>query len=96
MTWRGLPRPHHADVTLPLQTDHDSDGLLSKTQGGTDPDDTQYDVDGDTLSDFASLEQSIGANPLLADTDGDRLSDAEAVMAAQCAAGGHRRRRQVE
>jgi len=66
-------------LPFPVLKDADGDGLLSKAYpGGNDPDDSQYDTDGDGLSD--SFELSLGTNPRMADTDDDGLLDSEEVV----------------
>lgn len=58
--------------------DSDGDGLVVKSQGGIDPDDTKADTDGDGLADSYELEQSrngVAFDPQKCDTDGDGLTD---------------------
>ncbi len=62
-------------LVFPPQKDFDGDGLLSKADGGTDPDDTSFDTDGDGLDD--RFELTTGLNPNSADSDQDGLTDAE-------------------
>jgi hypothetical protein len=68
---------------LPGQHDRDNDGLLARIDHGTDPDDTQWDTDGDTLSDSWEMEMAatpaaeggFAFDPVSADTDQDGLRD---------------------
>lgn len=62
-------------LTFPSLKDADGDGLLSKSSGGADPDDSHWDDDGDGLSD--SFEVQNGVDPDNADTDLDGLLDGE-------------------
>ena len=67
------------DDAFPTLMDADGDGLLSPAHKGPDPDDTQWDTDGDCLSDAYELElrqAGISSDPGDPDTDGDGLSDA--------------------
>jgi len=65
--------------------DADGDGLIARAYKGDDPDDTQWDTDGDGLSDAWEMQMSSRASdeggyfydPRNADTDGDGLSDGE-------------------
>jgi uncharacterized repeat protein (TIGR01451 family) len=71
------------DQFAPL-ADADGDGLLSSVYGGIDPDDGQWDTDGDGLSDARELqlrEQGIAVSPDVADADGDGLTDLQEVRA---------------
>ena len=49
------------DEKFPTLADGDGDGLLSSAKGGADPNDSKWDSDGDSLSDFWELEN--GFNP---------------------------------
>ncbi|MGC9396741.1 MAG: LamG-like jellyroll fold domain-containing protein, partial [Anaerolineae bacterium] len=68
-----------------LFRDADGDGLLAQTYGGSDPDDTTWDADGDGLSDAWELDKSSIAadeggqffDPRDPDTDDDGLDDGE-------------------
>lgn len=61
-------------ANFPVLKDADGDGLMSKAfPGGSDPDDSLFDTDGDGLSDFA--EAAFGTNPRMVDTDDDGLDD---------------------
>ncbi len=62
---------------FPRLKDADGDGLRVKAAGGSDPDDSKWDTDGDLLSDY--FETEIGSNPSLKDSDGDGLSDYDEV-----------------
>ncbi|MDX1413779.1 MAG: LamG-like jellyroll fold domain-containing protein [Candidatus Promineifilaceae bacterium] len=63
--------------------DKDGDGLLPSNEGGIDPDENNWDADGDNLSDSYELtisgrtpdEGGMPLDPLNADTDGDSLRD---------------------
>ncbi|MCB0156586.1 MAG: hypothetical protein KDD83_00520, partial [Caldilineaceae bacterium] len=63
--------------------DADGDGLLATEYGGVDPDDTQWDLDGDTLSDgyeltvrsLTSDQGGVALDERLADTDSDGIRD---------------------
>ncbi len=65
--------------------DADGDGLLPLGAGGTDPDNTTWDVDGDNLSDQYELDMRAltveeggeELDPMLKDTDGDGILDNE-------------------
>ncbi|MBN2446516.1 MAG: hypothetical protein JXO22_07320, partial [Phycisphaerae bacterium] len=66
------------------QKDYDNDGLIAREYGGLDPDDMQWDMDGDGVSDGVEMAQRAQGkgmlfdNPLTGhDTDEDGLSDAE-------------------
>ena len=63
----------------PYPMDADGDGLMSTRYNGNDPDDTRWDTDGDTLSDYfevTSGQWGGGAlDPTKADSEGDGLSD---------------------
>lgn len=61
------------EMTFPMLLDADGDGLAA----ATDPNDSRWDADGDTLRD--GYEVSIGSNPSLPDSDGDGLADADEV-----------------
>jgi hypothetical protein len=73
------------DANLPSLSDRDNDGLLGSSVQGNDPDDTQWDTDGDGLSD--QWEITMAARPAIAggyafnprnpDTDNDGLKDGE-------------------
>ncbi len=71
-----------------LFKDKDGDGLIAKAYGGNDPDDTQWDTDGDGLSDGWEMQMSSRRadqggsfyDPLKADTDGDGLSDYDEMI----------------
>ncbi|MBK9051468.1 MAG: hypothetical protein IPL78_11290 [Chloroflexi bacterium] len=63
------------DDSLPAQVDGDNDGLLSSD--GNDPGDSNFDTDGDTLSDYYEIIH--GLNPNSADADFDGLNDAEEI-----------------
>ena len=64
-------------------TDVDGDGLLAVADGGIDPDDTNWDTDGDGLADgyeasYAALGLENGGGPIsltAKDTDGDGVCD---------------------
>ncbi|MCB8990047.1 MAG: hypothetical protein H6665_05455 [Ardenticatenaceae bacterium] len=58
---------------LGVQVDRDGDGI-SRSQ---DPNDANWDTDGDRLPDLAEIEN--GSSPILADKDGDGLTDAEEI-----------------
>ena len=64
-------------VTFPRLKDADNDGLRNLLDGGSDPDDSDWDSDDDGLSDFREL--ALGTNPESADTDNDTLTDLEEV-----------------
>ncbi len=68
------------DDKFPMLQDADGDGLISSAFGGPDPADHTPDYDGDGLSDFFELQQSV-TNPQLADSDGDGLCDNQEVHA---------------
>lgn len=58
--------------------DADGDGVISQLHNGNDPDDSQWDTDGDGLSDARELAlraEGIAVSPESADTDGDSLDD---------------------
>ena len=60
--------------------DFDGDGLRSAASGGLDPDDENWDSDGDGLSDsfeLAQREQGSAYSPTSTDTDGDGLDDGD-------------------
>ncbi len=65
--------------------DRDNDGLISRIFHGSDPDDTNWDTDGDTLSDSWEMEMAatpaaeggFAFDPKQADTDHDGLRDNE-------------------
>ena len=59
------------DLHFPGLDDADGDGLYVDA----DPNDSQWDTDGDELSDL--YEKGLGSNPTVEDTDGDGLSDAQ-------------------
>ena len=61
------------DLTFPRLKDADGDDLLNKADGGSDPDDSQWDTDFDGLSDL--YEAQNGSDPRQRDVDGDGLSD---------------------
>lgn len=61
------------DDSFPFLSDADGDGLMR----GNDPDDSQWDTDGDGLSDL--VEYQIGSDPRSGDADSDGLSDYEEV-----------------
>ena len=48
-------------VRFPVQPDFDGDGLLAQVKGGADPDDGQWDTDGDGLND--AFEYQRGTDP---------------------------------
>jgi hypothetical protein len=56
-----------ASLPFPTQKDRDGDGLLAKSQGGSDPDDSKRDTDGDGIDDPG--EQALGTNASLADSE---------------------------
>lgn len=61
-------------LTFPRMKDFDGDGLFNQAEpGGTDPNDSSADSDGDGLTDDFELRNQT--NPTLWDTDGDGLSD---------------------
>lgn len=74
---------------FPAPKDADGDGLTSWAAGGLDPDDTQWDTDGDGVSDRVEMEWcGVGSttpgatggpamDPRKADTDGDGLNDGD-------------------
>ncbi len=92
-TWRTRNLPAWLVNTMPkglhfpAHRDYDGDGLLSASApgGGSDPDDTRWDTDGDGLSDYFEVNwrapdgSGAGLNPRTPDTDGDGLSDAEEI-----------------
>jgi len=70
-------------VAISLSGDEDNDGLPAwwESQYGLDdnnPADVSSDVDGDLLDALAEFE--AGTSPILADTDGDNLSDYDEIM----------------
>ncbi|MCP5096129.1 MAG: hypothetical protein GY943_11290, partial [Chloroflexi bacterium] len=65
------------ELTFPRLKDADNDGLRHVLDGGSDPNDNDWDTDDDGLSDFR--EHAIGTNPEDADTDNDSLTDYEEV-----------------
>ncbi len=62
-------------LPFPVQEDFDGDGL----NRWVDPDDSDWDSDGDGLSD--SFEVRFGGSPTRCDTDGDGLGDYEEARA---------------
>ncbi len=66
-------RGGNLSLQFPRMADADGDGLHYTI----DPDDSNFDTDGDGLTDFR--EKEIGSNPLLGNSDGDALSDLEEV-----------------
>ncbi|MCO5189956.1 MAG: hypothetical protein M9918_17410 [Anaerolineae bacterium] len=62
-------------VAFEVQQDSDNDGLIVGELGGSDPDDSDSDVDGDTVSDYVEL--TIGTDPNDPDSDDDGLTDGE-------------------
>ncbi len=70
--------------------DADGDGLLPFSAGGVDPDDSNWDVDGDNLSDAFEIsmraltvdEGGEQLDAMLADSDGDSILDNEELLLA--------------
>jgi len=60
-------------LVFPRQLDFDGDGELNQADGGSDPDDSRWDTDGDLLSDLFELQ--TGSDPTNPDADGDGLTD---------------------
>lgn len=75
------PGGRHAlawDRRFPTFDDADFDGLLAGAVGGLDPDDTDWDIDDDGLSDTTEIERQqagLAMSPRFWDTDADGLSD---------------------
>ncbi|MCP4164656.1 MAG: LamG domain-containing protein [Chloroflexi bacterium] len=68
------------DERFPTLADGDGDGLRSGAKGGIDPDDANWDADGDTLADgfeLARRQEGEMYSPLSCDTDGDSLPDVQ-------------------
>jgi len=68
------------DAAFPALDDADGDGALGSARGGLDPNDRDWDTDGDGLSDGFELEQrqaGLAFSPGLWDTDEDGLTDAQ-------------------
>ncbi len=68
------------DARLATPRDADGDGLIAARYDGNDPDDTQWDTDGDGLSDAYEMllrQDGVVVSYDLQDTDSDGLSDAE-------------------
>jgi hypothetical protein len=68
------------DPLFPSLRDADGDGLHSRAHGGMDPDDANWDTDGDRISDRVELEwrqRGITLSPNSWDSDGDGLTDAQ-------------------
>ncbi|HYF65179.1 MAG TPA: LamG-like jellyroll fold domain-containing protein, partial [Herpetosiphonaceae bacterium] len=76
-SFAGMGWNKSASLPFPTQKDLDGDGLLAKSQGGSDPNDGQRDSDGDGIDDPG--EQALGTNAALADSDGDGLGDREEI-----------------
>ena len=76
---------NNASLPFSALRDRDNDGLIAKEYSGSDPDDTQWDTDGDTLSDEWEMELAakpaeeggFAFDPTRADTDNDGLRDDE-------------------
>jgi hypothetical protein len=66
------------DLTFPRLKDADGDDLLNKADGGSDPDDSQWDTDFDGLSDL--YEAQNGSDLRQRDVDGDDLSDYDEAL----------------
>jgi hypothetical protein len=80
----GLGQALEWDPAFEPMKDFDGDGLLSASDGGSDPDDTKIDLDGDGLLDRHELELRAAGypvSPLFADIDGDGLSDRDELAA---------------
>jgi hypothetical protein len=70
----GLGRALEWDPAFEPMKDFDGDGLLSASDGGSDPEDTKIDTDGDGLLDRRELELRAAGypvSPLFPDIDGD-------------------------
>ena len=67
-----------ATLTFPVFKDADGDMLMTRAQGGNDPDDLLFDSDHDGLSDYDEI--SYGTNPRLFDSDDDGLYDIDEMM----------------
>ncbi len=71
------------DERFPTLADGDGDGLRSGVKGGIDPDDANWDSDGDTLADGYELKRRQDGedfSPLICDTDGDTLPDVQEAL----------------
>ena len=74
-SWGGKKRVGNIDA--------DGDGLIAGAHGGIDPDDSNWDTDGDHLSDGYEMtmrslpiaQGGVALNVRSADTDGDRVND---------------------
>ncbi|MGK0274939.1 MAG: hypothetical protein ACI9N0_001320, partial [Ilumatobacter sp.] len=80
----GLGRALEWDPAFEPMKDFDGDGLLSASDGGSDPDDIKIDTDGDGLLDRHELElraDGYPVSPSFADIDGDGLSDRDELAA---------------
>ena len=80
----GLGQALEWDPAFEPMKDFDGDGLLSASDGGSDPDDTKIDADGDGLLDRRELELRAAGypvSPLFPDIDGDGLSDRDELAA---------------
>jgi hypothetical protein len=80
----GEDPPTVLGAPYPYPMDADGDGLIALRYSGNDPDDTNWDTDGDTLSDYFEMTSGQWAgggslDPTKADTDNDGLNDAEEV-----------------
>jgi uncharacterized repeat protein (TIGR01451 family) len=72
------------DERFTALADADGDGLLAQAKGGLDPDDQQWDSDGDRLPDSVELklrQAGVVVDPLALDRDGDGLNDADELRA---------------
>lgn len=61
------------DTIFLRQKDADGDGARNKADGGSDPNDSLWDSDGDTLSDY--FEMQNGSSPTDVNADADGLDD---------------------
>lgn len=69
------------DLRFARQKDFDGDALRNKQDGGSDPNDSTWDADGDGLSDY--FEMQVGTKPDEVggyDPDGDGLNDREELL----------------
>ena len=71
------------DATFDALKDADGDGLISSAKNGIDPNDGNWDSDGDGLSDTYELERrqaGTGYSPISCDTDLDGLTDKQEMQ----------------
>ncbi|MGD8807521.1 MAG: hypothetical protein PVH65_16830, partial [Chloroflexota bacterium] len=69
-----------AGLEFPTFRDADGDGLISKSKGGNDPDDSTWDTDGDGLSDYFEVRNGLNASAVNIDTDFDGLWDIDELQ----------------